>query len=58
MEHSIDALLLRRCAYWQKMTGMPPISRDSTTVKLPLANVFSPDGLLTMMTSISKKGTL
>jgi len=58
IEHSTDALLLRRCAYWQKMTGMPAIARDSTTVKLPLANLFSPDALLAMMTTISKKGTL
>jgi hypothetical protein len=30
----------------------------STTVRVPLANVFSPDGLQRMMIAISTKGTL
>jgi len=38
------------------MTGLPAIAGASTTVRLPKTNVFSPDGLLAMMTAISTKG--
>jgi hypothetical protein len=58
VEHTVAALLLRRCAYWMNMTGLPAITAASTTVRVPLANVFSPDGLQRLMIALSRKGTL
>jgi len=58
VHHTVDALVLRRCAYFRKMTGLPAITADSTTVRLPKTNVFSPDDLQAMMTEISRKGSL
>ncbi len=52
--HSVDELIIRRCAYWVKMTGMPPVTTASTTVRLPKANVFSPENLQRIMTQISE----
>ena len=58
IEHSVQRLLIRRCAYWLKMTGLPTSSKAFKTVRLPKTNVFSPDALLAMMTTISSTGTL
>lgn len=58
IEHSVQRLLLRRCAYWLKMTGRSTSSQASKTVRLPKTQVFSPDELLAMMTKISSTGTL
>ena len=58
MIHSVDQLILRRCAYWLKMTGRPPINGATATVKLPTANVFSPAQLATILTTVSRTGTL
>jgi hypothetical protein len=60
VEHSIDALVLRRCAYWEKMTGKPPAApgQRSITVRLPLTNVFSPEALRTLMERLSRAEVL
>ena len=46
LSHSADELCLRECAYWVSLMGRP-LSDNKTTVQVavPLANVFSPDGL-------------
>jgi hypothetical protein len=49
IEHSVEALLIRRCAYWLRMDGQPPISSGSRIVHVPMANVFSPESLMTLM---------
>jgi len=60
VEHTADALLVRRCAWWVEMTGMPPLpsGRDSTTVHLPRAQVFSPRALRRMMDTLSRGESL
>jgi hypothetical protein len=58
VSHTVDTLVLRRCAYFRKMTGLPAVSSETTVVRLPKANVLSPDALAAMMTEISTKGAL
>ena len=58
IEHTIDHLILRRCAYWLKMTGLPPISTDSKVVHLPQAQVFSPAALQSLMERLSREEAL
>lgn len=56
IEYSADELILRRCAYWLSLRGMAPIigSAESTTVKIPKTNPFSPDIVKTIMEKISR----
>jgi hypothetical protein len=54
LEHSAEQLVLRRCAWWVKMTGMPGANTASVTVRLPLDQVFSPDQLRAIMAKVSK----
>jgi len=54
VEHTVDHLLIRRCAYWVKMTGMGAETGRSKTVRLPKANVFSPQALKTILDAISR----
>lgn len=57
LEHGPDRLILRRCAWWVCMTGMPEREGDSVTVRLPREQVFSPDQLRLMMTRVSRGGS-
>ena len=46
LAQSADELCLRKCAYWLSLMGEPPSANTSTRrVFVPLANVFSCDGL-------------
>jgi hypothetical protein len=54
IEHTVQQLILRRCAYWVKMTGMPVAGGKSRTVKLPKQNLFSPGGLRAIMEQVSR----
>ena len=58
IEHSAEQLMLRRCAWWVKMTGMPQVSTASKTVHLPRKQVFSPDTLRSLMEKISREESL
>ena len=58
IEHGADALILRRCAWWVTMTGMPPKDTTSVTVRLPRAQVFSPDQLMALLEKLSAEGRL
>lgn len=55
VEHTVDQLVIRRCAYWVKMTGMPPATVERPTVRLPKANVFSPEALRQILTAVSER---
>lgn len=56
VEHSVDHLLIRRCAYWVKMTGMPEVlGQNSKTVRLPKSQPFSPDSLREILVQIGRK---
>lgn len=56
VEHTVDHLLVRRCAYWVTMTGMPAAepNQKTKTVRLPKNQIFSPDQLTSILEKISK----
>jgi len=60
IEHSAESLIMRRCAYWQTLCGQAEIVGDakSTTVRLPLDNVFSPTSLNELMSRASRREAL
>jgi hypothetical protein len=41
---SKDQLIMKKCAYWVSLRGAPEVTgQESTTVRVPCVNVFSPD---------------
>ena len=53
--HSADCLISRRCAYWVSLrVRTESINQTSQTVYLPLANLFSVEGLRAVMTRVSR----
>jgi hypothetical protein len=53
VEHTVEQLVIRRCAYWVKMTGMDAAAGESKTVRLPKTQVLSPDALRDVLMQIS-----
>jgi len=60
IEHTPDQIILRRCAWWVRMTEMPADVRDTAhvTVRLPRSQPFSPDQLLGLMGKLSRGESL
>ena len=56
VSHSVEYLLVRRCAYWTCLQGRPPIEGtvESTTVYIDKKNVFSPENLAALMEKASQ----
>lgn len=55
IEHTVEHIRIRRCAYWVKMTGMEEVTGQATkTVRLPRTNVFSPEALDAILAQISR----
>ena len=55
LSHTEDELCLRKCAYWVSLMGLPPSSNTSSQrVRVPLANVFHPDGLQKMFDQVRR----
>lgn len=54
IEHTVNHILIRRCAYWVTMTGMPARSVADPTVRLPKSQQFSPAALRGIMEQISR----
>ena len=54
VEHTIQQIMIRRCAYWVKMTGMEPATGDSKSVHIPKRNIFAPDSLREILTKVSQ----
>jgi hypothetical protein len=56
VSHTAEQLVLRRCAWWRRMTGDPALPPENTdafvTVHLPPSQHFSPDALQQMMTRV------
>ena len=42
VEHTVQHLLIRKCAYWKLMTGAPPKAAKSPTITIPKTQAFSP----------------
>lgn len=54
--HTDVNLILKNCAYYLDLSGEPETTNTTTiTVKVPLANVFSPDTLYDLMLKTSKE---
>ena len=52
--HSRDELCLRKCAYWVSLVGKDPSRNKSTVrVRVPMGNIFSPNGLIDMFNQLT-----
>lgn len=59
LNHSIDSLILKNCAYWVNLAGSPDSQNSSDiTVYMPKQNVFSPEALMDLMVKASKQEKL
>lgn len=57
LEPSEQELLLRHCAYWVSLRGMPAADNTaSVTVTKPRSQVFSPGALIAMMQRVNDGG--
>lgn len=55
LQHSEDALIAKRCAYWVSLRGAPASDNKSgQTIYLPKRNVFSVDALRSLMATFSR----
>lgn len=59
LEHSVDQLILRNCAYWVCLAGAPE-SANATgqTIYIPQDQVLSPDGLQQIFARLSNEEEL
>jgi hypothetical protein len=56
--HSVDQLVLRRCAYWVSLRNAPETpNTTATTVYLPKAQIFGPAQLTNLAVQLSHPGT-
>jgi hypothetical protein len=58
IECTPQQLIIRRCAFWVKMTGMPEITdaaQKNKSVRLPHTQVFSPVQLKGLMEKLSRE---
>lgn len=56
LEHTEDELILKKCVYWLNLYGMPDTDNQVTiTVKIPTANVLSPNIIKDLMLKASKE---
>lgn len=59
LTHSINDLILRNCAYWVNLLGLPDVTNTTgATVYLPSANHFSPAALQDLMLKVSREQSL
>src|SRR5262245_57982016 len=56
LEQSAEQLVLRHCAYWLSLRGLPPTPAVSTIrLGLPLGNVFSVEGVTRLMQDVAER---
>ena len=54
---TVEALILRHCAFWASLRGLPASDNDrSVTVEVPRANLFDVQALMGIMHRISEGG--
>lgn len=57
--HSESELAMKRCAYWVSLRGAPETTnKTGVTVYVPKTQPFSPEGLVALMTRISRQEEL
>lgn len=50
-----DALVLRRCAYWRSLRGLPPADTETRkTVHVPRTQRFEPQSLTALMATVAR----
>ena len=55
LNHTERELAIRRCTYWMSLREMPETTNEtSVTVAIPRINLFSVDGLRSMMSRIDQ----
>ncbi len=54
LDVNADQLVARRCAFWCNLKGMPEITTETTTIKIPTANLFDVTTLKDLMVKVSK----
>jgi hypothetical protein len=53
-----EALVLRRCAYWRSLRGLPPADTETRkTVHIPRSQRFEPRALAALMATIARGDT-
>lgn len=56
LAHSVDDLILRRCAHWVSLRGAPDaLTSSGKTVKLPKAQVLSPEAIGGLAERLSRR---
>ena len=60
LKHNIEALILKKCAYWTYLGSLPPVAdNDSTTVvHIRKDRCFSPENLKVIMNKVQRKEDL
>mgnify|MGYP001570432588 FL=1 len=59
LSHSIDQLIIKECAYWLSIKGFTKSDNAShQTVRIPSANVFSPETISGLLIKVSKEEDL
>jgi len=57
LSHSVESLVLRRCAYWHSLRGAEATTAHTTIrITLPVANVFSVEAVQNLMRLIRQGG--
>ena len=56
---SVERLIIRRCAFWASLRGMPelPLGQESKTIAAPAVNKFDVNGLNKLM-EMARTGTI
>lgn len=56
LNHTENALVTKRCAYWVSLRGAPDVNdQDNVTVYIPRSQILSHNSLMTLMISRSKE---
>lgn len=60
LTHSIEMLILKRCAFWTYLCGLPEKENESSTtaVHINKARVFCPETLKRIMEKVSSRGDI
>ena len=59
MDQDEERLILRTCAYWISLKGRGSITNQTrVTIRIPRYNVFSAEGLRTIMETVKQGGDL
>lgn len=57
LKTSPSQLVMRRCAWWTSLRGLPPTRNDTAqTIKIPIQNTFDVDALTAMMGRVRAGG--